>query len=167
MEKLGINPVALLIQLINFLLLLFVLNKLLLQPILRMLDERSNRIRTNLQEAERLREEAERQHREYQEQLQRARDDVRGMLAEANANSERILAQAREQADRERQAAVTRAQDEIRRETEQAILELRNEVANLAIIAAGRVLGEELDERKHRQVVERMLQDVRLGDGQQ
>ncbi len=165
MEKLGLNPIVLGIQLINFLLLLWVLNRLLLQPILRTLDERANRIRTNLQEAERLREEAERQHREYQEQLQRAREDVRAMLAEANAQSERILAQAREQAERERQEALQRAHAEIQREKEQAILELRNEVANLAIIAASRVLGEELDEQKHRRLIESMLQDVRLGNG--
>jgi F-type H+-transporting ATPase subunit b len=132
---------------------------------MRMLDERSGRIRANLQEAERLRDEAQRQHQEYQAQLQSAREDVRAMLNEANASAERVLSDAREQAERERQAALERAQAEIRRETDRAIQELRHEVASLAITAASRVLGEELDEQKHRQLVERMLDDVRLGNG--
>jgi F-type H+-transporting ATPase subunit b len=161
LEQLGVDPIKLAIQAFNFLLLLFILQRFAYRPLLRMMDERRNRIRTDLDEARRLREEGERDRETYRLQLGRARDEARAVLEEAN----NVAARIREQAiiDAEQQNAVTlqRARDEIVREREHAIAELRREVADLAIIAATRVIRRNLTGEDQRRLVEEALAEVR------
>lgn len=161
LEQLGVDPIKLAIQAFNFLLLLFILQRVAYKPLLRMLDERRNRIRSDLDEARRLREESERDRETYRAQLNRARDEARAVLEEAN----NVAARIREQAiiDAEQQNAVTlqRAREEIAREREHAIAELRREVADLAITAASQVVRRSLDGDDQRRLVEEALSEVR------
>ena len=160
-EQLGIDGQKLLFQAINFLLLLFILQRFAYKPLVGMLDERSRRIRGDLDEARRLREEAERDRETYRQQLSRSRDEARSILEEAN----NVAARIREQAilDAEQQNAVTlqRARDEIAREKEHAIAELRGEVGDLAIRVATQVVGRTIDANDQQRLVDEALATVR------
>ena len=160
LEQLGVDGWKLGIQAFNFLLLLLILQRFAYRPLVRMLDERSRRIRNDLDEARKLREEGERDRETYRQQLNRARDEARSILEEAN----NVAARIREQAiiDAEQQNAVTlrRARDEIEREKDHAIAELRREVGDLAIRVATQVIGRSLDSGDQRRLVDEALSQV-------
>jgi F-type H+-transporting ATPase subunit b len=161
LEQLGVDGWKLAIQAFNFLLLLLILQRFAYKPIVGMLDERSRRIRSDLDEARKLREEGERDRETYRQQLNRSRDEARSILEEAN----NVAARIREQAilDAEQQNAVTlqRARDEIAREKEHAIAELRREVGDLAIRVATQVVGRSLDANDQQRLVDEALSNVR------
>jgi F-type H+-transporting ATPase subunit b len=161
LEQLGVDGWKLAIQAFNFLLLLLILQRFAYKPIVGMLDERSRRIRGDLDEARKLREEGERDRETYRQQLNRSRDEARSILEEAN----NVAARIREQAilDAEQQNAVTlqRARDEIAREKEHAIAELRREVGDLAIRVATQVVGRSLDANDQQRLVDEALSSVR------
>jgi F-type H+-transporting ATPase subunit b len=159
-EQLGLDPIKLAIQAFNFLLLLLILQRFAYRPLVRMLDERSARIRNDLDEARRLREESERDRATHRAQLGRARDEARSILDEAAAVAGRIREQALADAEVQNAAALQRARDEIAREKEQAIAELRREVADLAILAASQVVSRNLDGADQRRLVEEALSQV-------
>src|SRR5688572_6962317 len=138
-EQLGLDPIKLLIQAFNFLVLLWILQRFAYRPLMRMLEERSARIRNDLDEARKLRAEAAQDRETYRDQLSRARDEARAVLDEANTVTARIRVQALADAEAQNAVLLQRARDEIGRERDQAIAELRREVADLAIMAATQV----------------------------
>ncbi len=159
-EALGVNWQLLLFQVINFLILLFLLHRILYRPILRMLDQRRERIRADLDEARQLREAAAQDRATYQRQLEQVRDESRAILDEASSVAERIRAEGRMQAKEEQARALQRAREAIQRERDHAIAELRREVADLAIDAASQVIRRNLDSPEQRRLVEEVLAEV-------
>ncbi len=159
-EQLGLDPIKLGIQAFNFLLLLFILHRLAYRPLLRMMDARTNRIRGDLDEARRLREESQQDRETYRKQLTLAREESRSVLDEANAVAQRIREQALAEAEAQNAAALRRAQEAIAREKERAIAELRREVADLAIMAATHVVGRSLDGDDQRRLVDQAIAEV-------
>lgn len=158
--QLGVDWGKLIVQSINFLLLLWLLQRFAYKPLLRVMAERSSRIRNDLDEARRLREESERDRETYRGQLGRARDEARSILEEANNVAARIREQALIDAEGQNAALLQRARDEIEREKETAIAELRREVADLAIMAASHVVGRSLDDTDRRRLVDEALTEV-------
>jgi F-type H+-transporting ATPase subunit b len=157
LDSLGINITAVVWHTVNFLILLFVLQRFLYRPVLRMLDERSNRIRDSLAQAEQVRSETARLEEQSRTILETARRDGQQILAQANRNSEQILAEARREARVQADELVERARADMARERDQAYLELREQVADLAVAAASRVVRRSLDDQGHRELVREFL----------
>ena len=159
MEALGINPSCLLTQIISFLILFAVLYALLYKPLLRVMDQRSSRIKESLEAAQRAGEEAMRSNEQMRSQLEAARAEGQQLIAQAREVADRFreeeLAKAREDISAER----VRAQANIQRERDAAIEELRREFAGLAISAAERVVERSLDETTHRELIDNVLQE--------
>jgi len=162
MEALGLNPVSIVIHAINFLILLFVLQRFLFKPVLGMLDERSTKIRESVEAAERARQESAAADQERTETLREARRQADEVVTRAMQEADKIKADARQQAQEEAQRIVSRAEQEAAAERQQAMQELRAQVADLAVLAAGRVIHRSLDPQAHRQLVEEFLAS---GDG--
>jgi F-type H+-transporting ATPase subunit b len=158
LDSLGVNLGAVLWHLINFILLIVLLTKFLYRPILKMLDDRSNRIRESLAQAEAVRAETARLEAESRSILDEARRQGQESLAQANRNAERIVAEARQAAQEEAERLVERAKAEMTRERDQAFQELREQIADLAVAAASRVINRSLDDQAHRQLVREFLQ---------
>ena len=165
MEQLGINLNGLIAQLINFLILYFLLSRFLFPRVTQMLDARATRIRESVERAEQVQREAERSEQQFQERLAEARREGQSIVANANQIGQRIQAEAQEKAQREAEAFLVRAREQIQRETQQARLELRQQVASLALLAAGRVVERSLDERQHVELIERVLSEAETGTG--
>ena len=160
MGALGVSLSGILIQLVNFVLLLVILRLVAYKPIVRMLDERSRRIRESMERAE-----------EIQRQAARTEEEFTRRLADARREGQEIITQAEKIADRMRQEEIdkTRKQVEemrtmaiadIAREREQAVTELRQQVADLALFAAGRVVGKSLDRKAHYQLINEALAEA-------
>jgi len=159
MEALGFNLPGLVTQLVSFLLLLGILYALLYKPILRMLDQRADKIQESLETAQRARDEAARSQEEMRSQIEQARAEGQSMIAQAREVADRFrdeeLAKARQEITAER----TRAEADIQRERDSAIEELRREFSGLAIEAAESVVSRSLDESVHRELIEQVLEE--------
>ena len=156
---LGISWQGLLGQIINFVLLLVLLYFIGYKPIRKMLDERSKRIKEGIDQAELAKEAAVRAEEEVQRRLDEARKDGQLILAQAAEIGERLKAEAREEARREAEALIVRARAEIGMERDEAIDRLRQEFADLAILAAEKVIKETLDKERHRRLIEEVLEE--------
>jgi F-type H+-transporting ATPase subunit b len=155
-EKLGINWALLVAQLVNVILLVWLLTRFLYRPVLNMLNERTRRIQESLQDAERVKEQLANARRDYDAELAKARQEAAGILAQAQerakAQEQEIVVQARAEADRIRQEAREQAE----REREQLLRDLKGQMAELVTLTASKVLGEEL-KANHDRLIEESL----------
>lgn len=157
--KLGINLPALLAQIVNVVILLVVLYFVAYRPVMRMLDERSRRIKESMSQADAAREEAARTEEEIKKRLEAASKEGQKRIAQAVQAGEGIKEKARQSARQEAEALVTRARSEIQQERDEAIGELRKEVADLTIMAAEKVIERSLDPKAHRELIDKMVEE--------
>lgn len=158
-ELLGLNLTDFLWHLANFSLLIVLIGYFFYRPMVNMLDARTETIRSSLEQAERVREEAARSEQERDRLLADTRREVQEMLAQATQLAERIQSDARHDAQQQAQRIIERARDEAEAERAQTMAELRREVAGLAVMAAERVISRSLDDQAHRQLVEEFLDE--------
>ena len=156
-EALGLNLPQLIAQIANFFVLLVILRLTLYKPILRMLDERKQKIAEGLNAAEIARAEATAAQANIQDQLNIARKDGQDIVAGAQTIATRIQAEAREQSNRDREVSLERARAEIQLERDRAIAELRGEFADITVSAAEKVINQSLDRQAHQRIIDEAL----------
>jgi F-type H+-transporting ATPase subunit b len=157
LNSLGVNFTAVIWHTINFLILLWVLQRFLFKPVTSMLDHRATRIRESMENAEAVRAETARLEAESKDILDRARQESQQLLAQANRNAERILTEARQAAQQEGERLVERARADLSRERTQAFEELRQQIGDLAIQAASQVVRRSLDPNQHRDLLREVV----------
>src|SRR5262245_17567741 len=145
---------SLIVQVINFLLLLFLLTKLLYRPFVAKMEERSQAIKKSLEEAQAARAEAQRQREEHAAKIQAAHAEAQAIrttaLAEAAEEQRRLVESARGEASR----LVESARAEMAADLRRARQELRQEVADLSITVAEKLVRKSLNDADHRKIVQ-------------
>lgn len=149
------------VELLAFLVILFVLARFVLPPINRALTERQDRIRRQFEESERAKAEAQAAEREYREQLAGARQEANRIREEARQQGAGIVASMRQQAQAEAARILESAQSQLEAERQQVVNRLRSEMGGIATELASRIVGESLqdDERRDR-TVERFISEL-------
>ena len=165
MEKLGIHLPSLIIYLVNFGILLGLLYLFAYKPILRLLDQRSERIRESLEAADRAREEATSSRQVIEEQLNEARREGQRLLDQAREAVERYRGEEMDRAKQSAEALVERARSDIQRERDSAIQEVRANFGDLAITAAERVIRRSLDRQAHEDLISQVLEEGERASG--
>lgn len=160
LESLGFEFPKFLWQLVNFLILLFILKKFAYKPMLNMLDERKKSIEDAINNAETAKNEAEKLRKEYESRLAEAKQEAQSVIAKATKLGEEMKNEIITNAQNEANKAIQRAQEEIAIEKDQAIAALRDEVAILAIMAAGKVLGKTISVEDHKKLVNDFVAEV-------
>lgn len=160
MDAIGINLPGLITQFVNFGLLLAMLAVFLYRPVIRMLDQRAERIREALAQAEQARHESARSQEAVQKALTEARERAQQILQQADEAGQRMEREAREAARLQAEEMIERARNEIQRERDEAIEQVRREFADLALTAAERVVRRSLDREAHRFLVEEVLREA-------
>jgi F-type H+-transporting ATPase subunit b len=156
---LGINVPILIGQTLSFLFLLTLLRLFVYKPVLKMLDERRERIQAGLSAAERGRAAGEEASRAAAAALDEARREGQTVVANAQQVAQRLQDDARTQAQQQQEAMLERARVEIQQERDAAIAELRKEFADLTISAAEKVIGQSLDRQAHQRLIDQALQE--------
>ena len=145
---------SLIVQLINFLLLLFLLTKLLYKPFVAKMEERSQAIKKSLEESQAARLEAQRQREEHAAKIQAAYAEAQAIrataLSEAAEEQRRLVESARGEASRQVESARAEMAADLRR----ARQELRQEVADLSIAVAEKLVRKSLNDADHRKIVQ-------------
>jgi F-type H+-transporting ATPase subunit b len=158
--ELLVRPFWVLVSIANFLLLLFVLQRTLWGPVTRVLRERAERIREGLAAAEAARRDQARAREEAEAILSKARYDAQAISERATKTAEEAAAEIVAQAKAESQRLVERARGEAEQAQRQALAELRAQVADLAVLAASRIIDREIDPATHRRLVEKTLDEA-------
>jgi len=159
MGELGVEWAVLISQLVAFIILFFVLRTVLYKPMLRILDERSKRIRESLEQAEAVKEQSMHAEEEVKKQIQEASLQGQELIARASQNGEEIRRKAQEQAKLDAEGLIARARQEIKTERDEAIDEIRREFADLTVLAAGKVIGRSLDKESHKELIDKVLKE--------
>jgi len=160
LKQLGLDVGLLISQAVNFGLLLALLYFLLYKPLLHKLEERAERIKKGVDDAEQAKELLAEAETHYQDEIDRARHEAHEIIERATRSGEQqrqeMLAQARQEAH----DLILRAQQQTQRETQERQIALRQQVVDLAISAASRLMQEELDKEKHHQLIQGFLADL-------
>jgi F-type H+-transporting ATPase subunit b len=161
LKELGLDLGLFVSQAVNFLLFALLLSMALVKPVMRQLEQRAERIKKGLQDAE----EAERMVRLAEAQAQKLVDEARHQAREivetatrsAEQQRQEILANARQEAYELQQ----RAHEQLAREEAELQFELRDEMIAVSLAAASRLLEAELDDEHHRRLVQQFLDEAR------
>jgi F-type H+-transporting ATPase subunit b len=160
LEQLGINLGLLASQLVNFILLALLLYLVLYKPVLRMLNERKERIARSMADVDAAREAAAKAQLEYDRKVAEAQRKAQEIIAAAAQTGEKakadIVADAHREADRIKQDAIADAEQQKVR----ALADVQSQIAGLSMMATERVLGQAMDEKTQRQLISSFLADL-------
>lgn len=146
-----------------FLLFVFLLSKFAWKPVMSAIKAREEMIKNSLDAAEKAREDMLVLQADNEAILRKAREERDVILRDARVVYDKMLSDAREKGVKESDALVARAKEMIEREKNTAMNEVKNEVANLAIEVASRVLGEKLkNDDEQQKLMQRYLKEIEL-----
>ncbi len=163
MSQLGIDGWKLIIQIIAFLIFVFLLRKYALGPIVQSLDKRQDRIREGMEAAQRMQAELQATAARNEQVLVEARQEAQAILTQAREAGEATVTRAKNEAAKQAEIELTKAQATLRSENEQSRLLLRQEVADLAISAATKIVRKELDTATQKRLIEETLNEATGG----
>jgi F-type H+-transporting ATPase subunit b len=159
LSKLGIDGPSLIAFLINFFILFGLLTLILYKPVTRMLDQRSAKIKESLEQAERIKQESVRAEETVKTEIEAGRRDGQALVNQAAQTAEKLKEEARVEARQQAEAIIAKARIEIDREREESVNRLRQEFADLAVLAAEKVIGQSLDKKAHEQLIDKVLEE--------
>ena len=153
------------VELVTFLIMLAILARYVYPRIVTLAEARQRQIAEQLKEAEDSRAAAEQRLKEAEEKLNDARKTAQGVIDAAAKSAEQLRQEMRQKAEEESKRTVEAARKEIEAERDQAVRSVRSEVANLVVAATEKVIGETLDDDKHRQLIDKAIKEVASGNG--
>ena len=159
--SLGINLPLLLAFVINFIILLFLLGKFLYQPVLRMLDERTKKVKESMEWAESIKRDYEQAKVEVQKQIEKGRQEAQAIIAQAVQRGEALKEEARKEASGQAKSIVEKARAELEAERDKMVEDLRKEFVSLLILASEKVIRQTLDKEKQSKLIEETLEQIR------
>ena len=163
MEALGLNLGYLIVQILNFIIIFLILSAFAYKPLLNLLNERRKRIAQGLEDAKIAAEARENAEQEAAEIIAKAQADAAERMRESTeravAAEKEIIAEAEKESAKIRQDAVTDANQE----RERILAEVRGQIAALSMAAAQRLIGEALDEKRQRALIEEFFSGVKSG----
>ena len=159
-EFLNINFFTALFTLVNTVALFFVLKKFLFKPVMKMITDRQKEIDDLYADAGKAKAEAKKMEQEYRQKLDAAAHTgerlVKEAVARGQSREEEILRQANLQAD----AIRAKAEADIAQEKKKAINDAKDEISDLALAIAGKVVGRELSNADQAQLVDRFIEEL-------
>lgn len=160
LEQLGINPALIVVNVLGFVLLLWLLKRFLYGPITQVLAGRAEDVRSTYAAAESEKSAMEELRRDYEKRLDgieaEAHARIQAAIKEAHGVRDEIVEDARSRAE----VALRRGQDELVREREKTVVALREDVADLVVRASSRLLERSLDDAAHRKLVDEFISGV-------
>ena len=155
-----VHPFWVLASIVNFLVLLYLLRRFMWGPILATLDRRAAKIREGLELTESARREREQLKQEVEKILGEARREAAAIAERTTKAAEAAAADIRTQAKAEADRIREKGRTDSERLHDQALAQLRSEVASMVVLAASRILGREISPEQHRALIERSLEEA-------
>ena len=155
-----VTPGLMIWTIVCFLITLFVLKRFAFGPIQKTIDERRERIRASLDEADRAREEARKLLEEHRKLIASAQSDAEEILSEARRVADANERRMREELEVDRQRRLEETRKQIDAETRRALEQIRSEVVDLSLLAAEKVTSKSLDDADHRRLIDEAVGEL-------
>jgi len=157
-----VNPGLMIWTVICFLIALYVLKRYAFAPIQKLIDERRERIRESLAEADNARAEARELLEEHRKLIAQAKGEAEEILAETRRVAEANQQRMRKETEVDRQRRIEETRRQVEAETRRALEQIRQEVADLSLIAAEKVTRQSFADEDHRRLIEEAVGDLDL-----
>jgi F-type H+-transporting ATPase subunit b len=162
----GANPLIEIIPglmiwtIVAFVICLIVLKRYAFGPVQKVIDDRRDRIRESIEEADRAREEARGLLEEHRKLIGQAKSEAESILAEARKIADSQRERMRVEVEEDRQRRLEETQRQIDQATQQALGEIRREVASLSLIAAEKITRKSLTDDDQRRLIDEALSEI-------
>ncbi|HEY2326014.1 MAG TPA: F0F1 ATP synthase subunit B [Gaiellaceae bacterium] len=143
-----------------FLVVLFVLKRYAFGLIQNTIDQRRERIRQAIEEADKAREEARNLLEEHRKLVGQAKTDAEAILVEARKDADKARDRVREETDSDRQRRLEETRKQIEQATHSALGEIRNEVGKLSLLAAEKITRKSLDDKDQKRLIDEALAEL-------
>jgi F-type H+-transporting ATPase subunit b len=154
------DPGLFLWTILTFLVLLVLLAKFAWKPLLALLDRREEMIRQSLDDAEKAKHELQRLQQESKEILSKARVEAQSILAKSRSEAEKLKGELRQEAKVQADSILRDAEKQIQVETEKAISGIKNEVVDLSLLVASKLIKKNLSKEDNQSLIEESLKQV-------
>jgi F-type H+-transporting ATPase subunit b len=155
-----VTPGLMIWTIVCFLVTFFVLRKFAFGAIQKIIDERRQRIREALAEADQARSEARSMLEEHRAMMAQARGQAEEILSEARRVAESQQKRQRDELEVDRQRRLEETERQIQAETQRALALIRAEVADLTVVATQKVTGKVLDQQDHKRLIEDAIREL-------
>ncbi len=156
----GVQPILLAAQVVNFLILMFLLKRFLYKPILNVLETRKSKIAQSLKDADEIEKRLQKISSEQEKRINEAMNEARKIIEDANKSSEDIVKDAQLKASQEATKIIEKAKIELRSERDQLKTEIRNEVGDLVALSLKRFFSKDLSDKDKKDLVESSLKNL-------
>jgi F-type H+-transporting ATPase subunit b len=155
-----VTPGLMIWTIVCFLVALFVLKRYAFGPIQKLIDERRERIRRALDEADEARDEARTLLEEHRKLIGQARSEAEEILSEAREVSKAMQQRVKDETEADRQRRLEETKRQIEAETRRALEAIRAEVAELSLVAAEKVTRKSLDDKDQRRLIDEAIGEL-------
>ncbi|MEK7577415.1 MAG: F0F1 ATP synthase subunit B [Patescibacteria group bacterium] len=162
MDKLGIEPSLLLAQIVNFLVILVLLNKLLYKPILTMLEKRKKEIEDTVKITERLKKDEARMEEKHEKVLTKAREEASSIIEEAKKQAKDVEKELIAKAHEEAFTIITRGKEEAKEVVTRSHAAVAKQAVELAVVMAKRLLDGILNAKEQHDVIGKKIKDLEV-----
>lgn len=159
-EKLGIDYRLIIAQAVNFVLLLVVLQRLAYKPVLKMLNDRTEKIDKSLRQARKIEEELKNTEETKIAEIKKAKESAQKIIKEARDNAEKKSQEALEKTRTKTKEIVENAKQEIKSEKEKSVAEAKKEIADVSILIAKKIIGNNIDKNKEKDLIDNILRKI-------
>jgi F-type H+-transporting ATPase subunit b len=159
-HSLDLNWGLIVTQIIGFLLTVWILKAFAWKPLLKMLEDRRKKIAGDIDEAEKIKSDAEALLDDYNAKLRDIETEARSKIQDAVGEGNRIATEIRDQAREEARQIVEKSREELSRDIAKARVQLRDEMVGMAITAAEKIISTKLDESEQKRLLDDFLKEV-------
>ncbi len=160
LSALKIEIPQLITHIVGFVIFVWFLKRFAWKPLLGLLDERTERIKSSFDEIDAKKAAAETLHQQYEAKLREIDAEARKRLTEAVQEGEKIAAKIKDDARSDAKEVMARTKSELEQDYAKARIQLKEDVVDLTINAAEKIIRERLDTQKHREMIGRFIDDV-------
>ena len=165
-QALGMSLTEFIFYLVNFLILVGVLGKFLYKPFLNLMETRKQSIVDALDNAEAVNRRADEKMANYDRKIAKLEAEGREIIKEAKIKAEEQANEIIEQANEDASQIMNRAEKEIEREREKAVLEMREQIAVLSLMAAEKIMERDVEVNGQDQIIEQVLEEAGASEWQ-
>lgn len=160
LKDFGVQPVLLAAQVVNFFVLLFILKKLLYKPILKVLEERKQKISLSIKNAEEIELKLQKTEEDRVKRLVKATQEAQKVIDDATKSASGIIAQAHTKASSDIENLLLKAHQQIELDREKMQNQLREELADLVVLSLQKVTGKILKDKDQKDLIDKSIKNI-------
>lgn len=160
LETFGVQPVLLLAQIVNFVILLLLLKKFAYKPIMKVLDERKYKIETSMRQAEEVEKKLAETEKKQTEIIGNAERESTKIIEEANSAAKKLQEDTLVGTNKKIEETLLKNQEVIKLEREKMVSEVKDDMITLVAEVTKKILGKTLSNKDREELVKKSLKDL-------